>query len=386
MTTTQRPKDVPTVSHSSTDDVRSADLGESLIPEPLHKSESFERSIMTSTKSTTFTPNADAGDKGDTQTSDEKILAARSLLSPKHCLFCPIVSPSFSENLTHMSTTHSFFVPDDDYLMDLDGLIAYLGEKIVIGNICLYCNSRSREFRSVDAVRKHMVDKSHCKIAYDSQSDRLELSEFYDFSSSYPDQDLEKCRSKKRNTPGLPDGEGVGHWEDLEDDVKDGDEGENGGNTNDRGDSLPEDELTYGKTPYELLLPSGARIGHRSMMRYYQQSFPRSALVLTRNDSAETASQTALVRRLLADKNSAMVPRGGGYGAYGVGAEAVKARSPGEAREAGRHVREFRDQKRREDFKSRIAFSANYPIHFFEPFCMVSASLCFVLKFLLILT
>jgi len=78
-------------------------------------------------------------------------------------------------------------------------------------------------------------------------------------------------------------------------------------------------------------------------------------------------SGRSIVRRLLADKHSALVPRKGGFGAFGAGAEVVKARNRGEAREAGRHVREFRDQKRKEDYKTRVAFAQNNQKHFRDP-------------------
>jgi pre-60S factor REI1 len=129
-------------------------------------------------------------------------------------------------------------------------------------------------------------------------------------------------------------------------------------------DSLPDNDITYGDSHLELVLPSGARIGHRSMRRYYAQSFPGNF----RGSKAEDPnSGAALVRRLLADKNSALVPRKGGFGAFGIGTEVVKARNRGEAREAGRHVREFRDQKRREDFKTKVGFIGNHQKHFRDP-------------------
>lgn len=231
----------------------------------------------------------------------------------------------------------------------------------------------------MDAVRKHMVDKSHCKIAYDSQNDRLEISEYYDFSSSYPDQP--RKRKSKKSTPKLPAGEDAEEWEDVDDDGEEADEvvdsvpssedeDSDDEDVSDSDESLSEEELTYGDTPYELVLPSGARIGHRTMKRYYQQSFPKSALV-PKDGSEDANSGAALVRRLLADKNSALIPRKGGFGAYGIGTEVVKARNRGEAREAGRHVREFRDQKRREDFKTRVGFISNHQKHFRDPLLQV---------------
>lgn len=52
--------------------------------------------------------------------------------------------------------------------------------------ICLWCNDRGRTFYSLDAVRKHMNDKGHCKMLHEGLA-LAEYSEFYDYSSSYPD-------------------------------------------------------------------------------------------------------------------------------------------------------------------------------------------------------
>ena len=53
-----------------------------------------------------------------------------------------------------------------------------------------------------------------------------------------------------------------------------------------------------------------------------------------------------------------------GRGGFG---QVVKARNAGEAREAGRHVREFRDQRRREEFRTKVAFIHNNQKHFRDP-------------------
>lgn len=292
---------------------------------------------------------------------DAKIAAARSRLSPVHCLFCTHTSSALSENLTHMSSSHSFFVPDADYLVDLPGLITYLGEKIAVGNVCIYCNGKGRELRTLEAVRKHMLDKAHCKIAYDTEDDRLEVSDYYDFTTSYP-ADTRKKKSKQSRAADE-------EWEDANDDSGDAEEvvdeatSEPPDSESDSDESIPENQITYGDTEYELVLPSGARIGHRSMKRYYAQSLQPTHV----QSNEDRNSGIALVRKLLADKNSALVPRKGGFGAHGQGMETVKARNRGEAREAGRHVREFRDQKRREDFKTRVGFIHNSQKHFRDP-------------------
>jgi pre-60S factor REI1 len=87
---------------------------------------------------------------------DEKIKTAPRL-EETDCLFCTHKSETFEENMTHMTTTHSLFIPDIEFLVDLRGLIRYLGEKITVGNVCIFCNGKGRGMRSVDAVRKHMV-------------------------------------------------------------------------------------------------------------------------------------------------------------------------------------------------------------------------------------
>ena len=46
------------------------------------------------------------------------------------CLFCSVHSSTFEKNITHMTTVHSFFVPDPDFVTDFEGLIEYLGAKV----------------------------------------------------------------------------------------------------------------------------------------------------------------------------------------------------------------------------------------------------------------
>ncbi|KAF7648615.1 hypothetical protein LDENG_00153970 [Lucifuga dentata] len=152
------------------------------------------------------------------------------------CLFCSHHSRSAMKNLAHMTKVHSFFIPDVEFLVDLKGLIRYLGEKVGAGNVCLWCNEKGRSFYSTEAVQSHMTDKSHCKLFTDGDA-ALEFADFYDFRSSYPDR---------------KEGEDA----DMDD------------------EELPDDKnLEYDDETLELTLPSGAKIGHRSLMRYYKQRF-----------------------------------------------------------------------------------------------------------------
>ncbi|XP_037655206.1 zinc finger protein 622 isoform X2 [Choloepus didactylus] len=102
------------------------------------------------------------------------------------CLFCSHHSSSLMKNVAHMTKVHSFFIPDIEYLSDLRRLIKYLGEKVGVGKICLWCNEKGKSFYSTEAVQAHMNDKSHCKLFTDGDA-ALEFADFYDFRSSYPD-------------------------------------------------------------------------------------------------------------------------------------------------------------------------------------------------------
>jgi pre-60S factor REI1 len=171
----------------------------------------------------------------DVESDGEYEEADDESLETTQCLFCPHFSITFEDSMRHMTKSHSFYIPDLQYVTDLEALIGYLGEKVGLGKVCLYCNGKGKEFHSIEAVQKHMTDKGHCKIYYEGD-DILEFSDFYDFSSSYPDAE---------------------HGDDnasSESEV-----------------SLPESALTVSETTGELCLPSGAKIGHRSLRRYYQQ-------------------------------------------------------------------------------------------------------------------
>lgn len=51
-------------------------------------------------------------------------------LGIEECLFCSSVSSSLENNLNHMSVKHGFFLPDADYLVDVEGMVTYLGNYV----------------------------------------------------------------------------------------------------------------------------------------------------------------------------------------------------------------------------------------------------------------
>ena len=56
-----------------------------------------------------------------------------------------------------MSKSHSFFIPDVDYVVELEAFLIYLGAKVGDGKVCLKCNTRSKQFRSFPACQSHMT-------------------------------------------------------------------------------------------------------------------------------------------------------------------------------------------------------------------------------------
>lgn len=283
---------------------------------------------------------------------DERIATARRIDPAKECMFCSAAQPSLEASLEHMRLKHGFFVPERHYLVDLPGLLGYLADKVSVGHVCLWCNGRGRSFRELGAVQKHMMDKSHCKVAYDTSEDQLELSDFYDFRSSYPDYQAKGADEWEdvddEDADGDADGDAV--WEDASSDDDDDD---------DESEAPPPDAgIRYGDSEYELVLPSGARLGHRSLQRYYRQSLWQTPATQAR-DTTAMVSGRALAHRLAAQEKKLVVPTRGG--------QEMVARNRGEAKEATRHIREFRDVQRREQFKTKVAYRHNNQKHFRDP-------------------
>ena len=88
-----------------------------------------------------------------------------------------------------------------------------------------------------------MLDKGHCKMLHEGEA-LAEYADFYDYSASYPDNEETSV--------------------DADDEVE-----------------IPE----LDDTDYQLILPSGTVIGHRSLMRYYKQSLdPNRALAIPKSE------------------------------------------------------------------------------------------------------
>ena len=226
------------------------------------------------------------------------------------CLFCNYESPSFKLNVHHMDKIHGMFIPEQPYLVDREGLISYLYKKISENYECLYCH---RLKNSLSGVQTHMRDKGHCMIAFETEEEMIEVGQFYDFRSSYSDQDDdEDMRDEaadleggvKIGLKGTKAPKTVVTGENSDEEMDDADEEVEGWETDDDEAEAEAEEATqepeassarpgvqrrfslidsYQPNPrspsraafssdYELHLPSGRTAGHRSLARYYRQN------------------------------------------------------------------------------------------------------------------
>ena len=130
--------------------------------------------------------------------------------SPLQCLFCNAESDSMDSNLTHMSHAHSFFIPDAEYLIDMESLLSYLFAVVSVFHECLFCgSSKTTKF----GVQDHMRGKGHCKI--DFGDDEHDLKQFYDFSGDEDDEgdqpNTEVILVPNEDELRLPSGKILGH-------------------------------------------------------------------------------------------------------------------------------------------------------------------------------
>lgn len=252
------------------------------------------------------------------------------------CLFCNYRSPNFSLNVHHMGRHHGMFIPEKEFLVEPENLIKHLHDKIYQQYECLKCHKHAH---SSHGIQTHMRDRGHCMIGFESDEELVEIGEFYDFRSSYPDADqfnqMEKDVDSDDSTSTAGGGVKLGAHRktvtttDEDDAVISGEEDE-GWETDSTVSSVPTDEITavpidrshrhkllnkskhhaHGDprphknadgfhshahaTPvavyhddYELHLPTGRTAGHRSLNKYYRQNLRNYPGVAGRMEAAQ---------------------------------------------------------------------------------------------------
>lgn len=334
------------------------------------------------------------------------------------CMFCNYDSPSFKLSIMHMSKFHGMFIPEQPYLVDLEGLIRYLYGKITQLYECLYCHKLKT---SMSGIQTHMRDKGHCMIAFDSEEEMIEVGQFYDFSSTYSDEEASSEDDDMDGANASNGGAKLGSKlskviktvissSNGDQEMDDGDENAEGWETDSSASSLDSENLTaipidhthaFERLPlhrhhshtdprphrtvdgfhshahshhavfhsdYELHLPSGRTAGHRSLSRYYRQNlhnYPTAAERAENRMIEGAASNTNPNNEMITDGE----PRGrqlttrahGGIGMLGVTEAKKREVRAVEKREQKREQRNLRQ------YQWGVNKRANAQKHFRDP-------------------
>ncbi|KAI9757809.1 MAG: hypothetical protein M1815_006113 [Lichina confinis] len=339
------------------------------------------------------------------------------------CLFCNYRSPSLPLNVSHMGKFHGLFIPERQYLVDLPGLIQFLHQKIFYAHQCLHCGKTTP---TTNGAQTHMRDKGHCMIAFESEVQMIEVGEFYDFRSTYSDED---------DVDGDGKDEPMGPYDDSK--PRTGRKGffhkngtmeavaGDGSNVGDRGDdgdgwetdssasSLDSADLTavplghrhlYERlvthphhshhdprphhlkdgwhshahhthphavyhSDYELHLPSGRSVGHRSLARYYRQNLRDHPS----NSEREAASGRAAIEDGHADTNNNDNNNALQHGRRSGGIPRDQMGLAGVSDASWQRVREVRHRERRNENRERARYQwgvdkrGNSQKHFRDP-------------------
>lgn len=193
----------------------------------------------------------DATDEQVDAAIEEHIKGAKTRLEVTDCLYCPRKFETLQQNIEHMHLQHSFYIPDIDCLVDLEGLMRHLADKVSVWHVCLACGGESKQpFASLEAVRRHMLDKGHNKIRFDEEGS-AELADFFDYS---------KLSATRYVDSGEYDSDEFTSASEDEDESFDMDE------------EVDPNALILAPDESELILPSGVRLGSRAYRHYYRQN------------------------------------------------------------------------------------------------------------------
>ncbi|KAG6002582.1 hypothetical protein E4U21_002965 [Claviceps maximensis] len=348
-------------------------------------------------------PKPTAHKNGAKEEDQESTAPPHSVAQPvwtlNSCIFCNFESPSLPLSVQHMERFHGMFIPERAFLVDLEGLVKQLQRQVSEFHECLSCGKMKS---SVFGVQTHMRDKGHCKIPFTSEAEQLIIGDFYDFRSTYSDgeddEDDEgsvtegeerggaKLGPKRKSKTLGEDGKEIGEDEDAE-----------GWETDSSASSLDSADLTavpaeghihqyerLNKHPhhssrdprhhrqadgyhsrahkhthaafyddYELHLPTGRSVGHRSLNKYFRQNlnnYPspeeraeRLAIEAAGSDAEEPSKKdNSIVLRNGQRFKRDVVPRGAA-GLANVSDEKKKAVRKSEHR--GRDLEQFKTKK-----------------------------------------
>ncbi|KAL1966936.1 hypothetical protein VTN77DRAFT_3680 [Rasamsonia byssochlamydoides] len=337
---------------SLADDTSSVMSSTFSLGDPINKSEAADSestlSQVTSKLKTTAIEEEDEDEVEDEEEDDDEFTTSR-------CLFCSERASDLQSNVDHMFKAHGMFIPEKDYLVDLDGLIRYLHAKITQNNECLYCHA----IRSTAAgIRTHMRDKGHCMIAFETEEEQIEIGQFYDFRSTYSDyEDDEESAETAEGGVRLA-------GSDADDDGWETASSATSVESDDESKPYRGGREIY-QTDYELHLPSGKSVGHRSLARYYRQNlhnYPTPEERIARHLAIENGTAEEEDKKTSRNHHRAVITRAnGGLGMLGATASQKHEALVSERRERNRAQREERK------YMAKVNRAANHQKHYRDP-------------------
>lgn len=315
--------------------------------EPVGKAQDDVSNVADDLKAATI-----AEDKEDEEMEEEK-----DVFSASQCLFCRTESADIEANVEHMFKNHGMFIPERKYLVNLEGLINYLYRKINDNHECLYCHAIRN---NAEGARTHMRDKGHCMIAFEAEEEQIEIGQYYDFRSTYSDdeeewEDEDETMAESGGVKISSSDADEAGWETDASSVDD----------DEKIDSRRKAPVIY-QDEYELHLPSGKSVGHRSLAKYFRQNlhnYPSADERATRqlaieNGEIEEEEQKPRGR----NQKRALITRAhGGDGLITATTEQKKAAMVAERRE---HTRAARAENR---WRAGNERQNNYQKHFRDP-------------------
>lgn len=257
-----------------------SELSEFSIATSHHDSEAlFETSSETVLSESDYTDfdhlvHSESDLASDNETDDsweEEEEVAPEAVAITDCFYCGQANREIEVNIKHMFSKHGLYIPERSYLVDVAGLLTYISEALTLDYECLVCGFQGK---NLESIRQHIYNKGHAKLPYESKEERIAVEEFYDFT--IPEETPRNKASKKKvafiEENVSSDEEPLTPSEDEEEE----EEKEEGDSVERTGSGINDNYtvVQIDRTGVELTLPSGSRIGHRSMTRYYRQNLP----------------------------------------------------------------------------------------------------------------
>jgi len=201
-----------------------------------------------------------------------------------------------------------------------------------------------------------MRDKGHCMIAFETEEEQIEIGQFFDFRSTYSDDDDDEDSTEDAGEGGVrvpgPDADDDG-WET--------ESSATSVESNDESKPYRGVQPIF-QTEFELHLPSGRSVGHRSLAKYYRQNlhnYPTMEERAARQLAIENGTAQEDDQKTRRNHHRAVITRAnGGLGMIGATATQKHEALVSERRERTRAQREERR------YIAKVNRQANHQKHF----------------------